>query len=1224
MTRQLCNMMRSSLRVLMLPFCVLALLMGIAEGALAQGWRCPWRTFTTADGLASDTVTAIYQSRDGALWFGTTQGLSRYDGEWKTYTTADGLVHDEVTAVFQDREGDVWVGTRGGVSRYSDEEWVSWNLSNGLTGQDVSALVQFDDGTVWVGTLDGGISFWRDGEWQVFLPSGGDGLGLHELPGDCITAVAQGPQGDLWLGTPEGLVHYDGNEWETYTAAEGLPGNMITAILVAKDGTIWVGTLDGLGRLEAGNDAWRMFLLEDGLAGEHITALVEDSEGLLWVGTTEGVSLYDGQQWHTWTQQDGLASDEVRAVYEDRDGGLWFGTNAGVSYCDVAWRLYTLPQIGGGEGTAQYDITSLARSGDGTLWISTLGGGVIQYRTGRWDIFTSADGLADDHVFAVAEDHQGALWFGTAGGVSRYMAGEWETFTEAIGLPTEVVLSVGVASDGSYWFGTAGGGVVHYVPGVGSQVFTQADGLADDYVRAIAEAGDGAMWFGTSKGASRFDGHSWQTFTSQSTTGGLPGDEVRYIWAARDGPLWLATDRGAACYDGGTWRSYGREDGLPASSVNVIWTEGQAIWLGTTAGLWRHDGRTWQVYTPHHGLPSSHILSILQAAPDTWWIGTIGGGLVRYRPERTRPWGRVVSINDQPVLTSTVALAAGGGSMVASFAGGDVRTSPEQLLYMYKLEGVGEGWEYGRDRFALYHDLVPGDYTLWLMVRDVDFNYSEPYSVVVSIPPRVAGAPQDMSEGVKSASVSSMPMPTATAQDISLPTPVVEPSPTKARVLASRLGAVVTPEPTAVRSVAIASAPKGKGNPSWRYGLVGLPVLAIVGVGYWSYSQWRSRRALVRDFNPYICGPPIHDERMFFGREDILREILQIIHNNNIIIYGERRIGKTTLLYQLGQRLKKLEDPGYAFFPIFVNLQGIPQDSLFLLLGQSVAQQVEDEVGALGLICSSRGREEGPLFSPASSSWQGSGATYSNFDLQEDLTVVVEALQKTTSKAVRLILLVDEADVINTYDQTIQEQLRGMLMGSLAPHIKMVIAGTYISKEWHLQSSPWYNLFSREIMLPPFDEKEVKKLIQQPVEGVYRYEREAIERIVAYSDRKPFETQQLCLHAVREALARKKRCVTTEEVEVALQSSLEERSLEFAQLWEALSSDGRRALRVLMKSMLRTQSGQAEGDSRKALSRLPLSDEDRRLLLEGGVLYRYEKRERLLTPFQEWIRREAL
>jgi len=1159
MVGQVHNLLRKGFCLITLLLCLLGLLSGGAGVAAAQGWRSPWRTFTTADGLASDTVTAIYQTQDGTLWFGTMQGVSRYNGEWETYTTADGLAHNEATAIFQDQGGIVWVGTRGGLSLY-DGQWLILTPSDGLAGRDVSTISQLEDGALWFGTLDGGISRLQAGEWHTFTMA-------DDLPSDRITAVAQGRRGDIWVGTPLGLAHYDRHEWRTYSTAEGLPDNMVTAILAAEDGTIWVGTLRGLSRFrpDAGGTSWQTFFPEDGLAGEHVTALLQDSEGTLWVGTTEGVSLYDGQQWRTWTQKDGLASSDVRAIYEDSDGGLWFGTSAGVSYCDLTWRLYFLPPEGEGESTALHDVSALAQSRDGALWIATLGGGVVRYQGGHWHIYTSAQGLADDNVFALAEDPHGALWFGTAGGVSRYLAGTWETYTTAAGLPTNVVLSVEAAGDGTLWFGTAGGGVVRYRPeeGEGWRTFTQRDGLADNYVRAICEAQDGALWLGTSKGVNRFDGHSWQLFTSQSTDGGLPGDEVRDIWCASDGSLWFATNQGAACYDGSSWRSYEREDGLPSSSVNTIWKEKEDIWFGTSGGLCRYDGHTWQVYTPHHGLPSSHILSVLYSAPDTWWIGTTGGGLVRYRPERTPPWARVVSINDHPVLTHTLILPAEERNVVISFVGGDIHTGSEQLLYMHKLEDVGEDWAHGRDRFALYHDLAPGTYTLWLMARDEDFNYSKPYSVAITIPPRpIAPAP--------------------------------------------------APVPSPYRS----------GLP-WRYTWLGLPLLAVLGISYWGYGQWRARQAVRRGFNPYICGPPIHDEGMFFGREDILREILQIIHNNNIIIYGERRIGKTTLLYQLARRLKKLEDPDYAFFPAFINLQGIPQDRLFLLLAQSVAQEVEDEVGSLGLVCRSRGRE-GASPSPPGLDWRPPRTGYNNFDFQEDLAVIMQALQATTSKDARLILLVDEADVISTYDHTVQEQLRGALMSSVARQVKVVLAGTYISKEWHLQSSPWYNLFSREIMLLPFDVEEVKRLIQQPVQGIYRYDQEAIRRIIAYSDRKPFEAQKLCLHAVRETLGRKRRHITTSEVEGALKSALEERASEFQQLWEAMSPDGQRALQVLVKSLPGAAPGQAQGGRREqTLPRLPLSDEDRELLMEGGVLYRYQKREHLLTSFQEWIRRES-
>jgi len=1154
---------------LTVALCLLGLLANRAGVARAQGWRSAWTTFTTADGLASDTVTAICQAEDGALWFGTMQGVSRYDGEWQTYTAADGLAHNEVTAILQDHEGRVWVGTRGGLSRY-DGTWVTVSLPEGLGTRDVSAIGELDDGSLWFGTLERGISRLQAGEWHTFTAADG-------LPSDCVTSVTEVPGGTIWVGTPLGLASYDGHRWETYTTDDGLPDNMITAVLAAGDRELWVGTLKGAGHFvpddeEEDGGRWEVFLPEDGLAGEHVTALLKDSDDVLWVCTTEGVSVHDGQRWRTWTERDGLASSDVRAICEDSDGGIWLGTTGGVSYCSSNWRLYFLPQGEGAEGLASYDVSALAKSRDGCLWIATLGGGAIRYRNGQWQRYTSADGLADNNVFALAEDHSGALWFGTAGGVSRYLAESWDTYTTTAGLPADVVLSVGVTSDGTLWFGTAGGGVASYQPDDGWCTFTEREGLADNYVRAIAEAPDGGLWLGTSKGVSRFDGHSWQTFTSQSTDGGLPGDEVRHIWRAPDGSLWFATNQGAACYDGYHWQRYGKEEGLPIDSVNAVWKgEGSEIWFGTSGGLCRYDGTSWKTYVSGQHLPSSHVLSILQGAPDTWWIGTTGGGLARYRPNRSRPWVRVASINQRPVVTPTVVLPAGEPNVVVSFVGGGISTVPERLLYMHRMEGVTEDWTIGREPFGLYYDLRPGIYEFWLMGRDEDFNYSEPYSVTISIPAKTY-----------------------------VPAPVVVPSP----------AVVHTPAPASRPLPAEPASP-------WRYGWVGIPLLVAVGVGYWGYGRWQTRQAVGRGFNPYICGPPVQNEDMFFGRQDILHEILQIVHNNNIIIYGERRIGKTTLLYQLAQRLRKLEDPVYAFFPAFINLQGIPQDRLFLLTAQRIAQEVGSEVGSPGLICRSRkpvltGREV------------SRGQEYNSFDFQEDLGVIVGALQRTTPKEARLVLLMDEADIIGAYDDTVQEQLRGVLMSSLARQVKVVLAGTYISKEWHLQSSPWYNLFSREIMLPLLSEEEVEELIRRPVHGIYRYDEEAAKGIVTYSDLKPFEAQKLCLYAVKEMLERKKRRVTVSEVEAALRSTLAERGLEFEHIWRSMNPSGQRALRVLVSNMPKAVAGEAEADrAEQMLPRLPLSDEDRRLLMEGGVVYRYQNREYLLRSFQEWIRRES-
>ncbi|NIN70243.1 MAG: hypothetical protein GTO63_37305, partial [Anaerolineae bacterium] len=137
-------------------------------------------------------------------------------------------------------------------------------------------------------------------------------------------------------------------------------------------------------------------------------------------------------------------------------------------------------------------------------------------------------------------------------------------------------------------------------------------------------------------------------------------------------------------------------------------------------------------------------------------------------------------------------------------------------------------------------------------------------------------------------------------------------------------------------------------------------------------------------------------------------------------------------------------------------------------------------------------------------------------------------------KEVRLILLLDEVDVMNRYDQLVQQQLRRIFMKTFARNLGAVVAGVHISKEWERLESPWYNLFL-EMELPPLSREEAVRLIKEPVKGVYSYEDEAVEAIWEYSQGHPQLVQQLCLEAVNRLLQEKRSRVTKADVESVYQ-----------------------------------------------------------------------------------------
>jgi AAA+ ATPase superfamily predicted ATPase len=260
-----------------------------------------------------------------------------------------------------------------------------------------------------------------------------------------------------------------------------------------------------------------------------------------------------------------------------------------------------------------------------------------------------------------------------------------------------------------------------------------------------------------------------------------------------------------------------------------------------------------------------------------------------------------------------------------------------------------------------------------------------------------------------------------------------------------------------------------------------------------------------RKFNPYISGSPVREPDMFFGREELLKRIVNTLHNNSIMIHGPRRIGKTSLLYQLAARLRMTSDPDYVFIPALVDLEGTAQEEFFHTLMEEILEDCQPYLTKrLPLVYNEK-----------------SEVAYTHRDSARDLRTLIGHFQQDSNKEVRLILLLDEVNVMNRYDQLVQQQLRRIFMKTFARNLGAVVAGVHISKEWDRLESPWYNLFL-EMELPPLSREEAIRLIKEP---------EAVEAIWQYSQGHPQLVQQLCLEAVNRLLQEKRSRVTKADVE---------------------------------------------------------------------------------------------
>jgi sugar lactone lactonase YvrE len=252
---------------------------------------------TSEHGLASNTVSAIAVDGEGALWFGTSGGVSRFDGDnWTTYTVEDGLADNSVGGIVADREGLLWFGTSGGVSRFDGENWTTYTVADGLAHDWVTAIFVDGEGAIWIGTVGGGVSRFDGESWTTYIGKVRDGSGN-------AWAIAEDREGELWFGRTIGVSHFDGANWRTVIATNGPEKERVDAAALDREGVLWFGT-EGRGASRFDGRRWATYTDVDGLASNYVKAIAVDGEGVLWFGTSDGVSRFDGQTWTTYAVED--------------------------------------------------------------------------------------------------------------------------------------------------------------------------------------------------------------------------------------------------------------------------------------------------------------------------------------------------------------------------------------------------------------------------------------------------------------------------------------------------------------------------------------------------------------------------------------------------------------------------------------------------------------------------------------------------------------------------------------------------------------------------------------------------------------------------------------------------------------------------------------------------------------------------------------------------------
>ncbi len=420
-------------------------------------------------------VRVVCADREGGLWVGTfDDGIAHITaGGIQRYGIADGLASPAIMSLLLDSHGALWVGTMGGgVNRIYNGIISAYTSKSGLSGDDVLPLLEDREGNIWAGAPTGGLNCFVEGKFTTFS-TGSTG------PKNFVYSLFQDRSGALLAGTASReIMLFDHGRFVPHPLfprpLKGFPGSFHRD---AGNG-LWIGTTGGLYRYFRGK--------EDHYPLGFVTAFRDAADGTLWVGSSHGLFYFRDGKPVQYSQPFHGEPADVRSIVEDERGRLWVGTrNLGLLRFtpprDLAHAGKSPPSdlvwYAKGDGLGSDWVTSLLLDPDGSLWVTTAGGGICLVRNDR--IFNlTYGGLPEDDLLMLVDDQRGSFWLSSNNGIFRvnrddleqYVAGTrlsypWTRFGMGAGMATDecngAYQAAGLRTqDGNVWFPTAAGAVM--------------------------------------------------------------------------------------------------------------------------------------------------------------------------------------------------------------------------------------------------------------------------------------------------------------------------------------------------------------------------------------------------------------------------------------------------------------------------------------------------------------------------------------------------------------------------------------------------------------------------------------------------------------------------------------------------------------------------------------------------------------------------------------------
>ncbi len=672
--------------------------------------------YTTEDGLPQNTITSIIKDSRGFLWFGTPNGLCRFDGYQvkvhKSVSTGKGLSHNTINSLFEDDAGNIWIGSSKGLLYFNFqlEKFAPVEIAGQeMTAKKINSVFAHQN-KLWLATENGlyQSSYSLVNGWPMIEMQG---LVIHR-PAETFNTIEETRDYGLLFGSINGLYRYDSlccaieKADIIHRGSQGLSDD-IRSIYEARDKSLWVGTFYGLANYKPATGETAVYFHDPENSGtvNHSTvrAFAEDSKGNLLIGALGGLDVFDtaNNRFRRFSalEQEGYCLNNifVSALCTDAFGNVWIGTDkGGLNYYNVYQKPFgcILHNPRNDNSLTNNTINSIIER-DGFLWIGTAGGGLnrLDLRTGVFGHFLydprNEGSLSSNFISTLFFDPGNNLWIGTwGGGINILRNGKQEGFQHFINdvdpysISNNFISSFIKFNDNYLVIGTEGG-LNFYNRKSGHFIRPDREALSG---YRISEVGcmlldkNRDLWIGTRRGLFRFSNLSFTgdkvnlqsrdivAIKESGTAYGLKGNYITALFETSDGTLWIGT------YGNGINRCIGMPTGeydfknyseLNGLCNDVIYTiqEDNAgkLWISTDNGLSRFDpnNEEFKNFYQNDGLLSSQFYWAASYKNDSgrMFFGTVAG-LNSFDPDQMidYPFIPEVTFTDFKVFNESLAI----------------------------------------------------------------------------------------------------------------------------------------------------------------------------------------------------------------------------------------------------------------------------------------------------------------------------------------------------------------------------------------------------------------------------------------------------------------------------------------------------------------------------------------------------------------------------------------